>query len=362
MRRALFFLVILLILFGACSDLGPVRTEEEGLKFFVWMSEGKDRTSGVLRAQFAKFQAAGVDGVMYLCSPDRYPEVVEIADEFGLEIHAWLVIMNCRDKDIMENHKDWFTINGLGQSSRDYPPFVGYYSWLCPSNEEVQEYLVRRVSALADTAGLTSIHLDYIRYSDVILPSGLWSKYDLVMDREYPEFDFCYCDVCIRQFEAEAGYDPSKLEDPSLDAKWRQYRFDSITRVVNTLADVVHNRGKLLTAAVFPTPSIAKKMVRQEWVKWNLDAIYPMVYHSFYEEDVAWIGEAVDEGMTALGGKIPLVSGLYIPDLNPEELAEAVDYAFAAGASGICLFSSGAMSGAHWERLAGAVKKHKGLR
>ena len=240
MMRKLSCLIIILGLFGACSDIGPLPAEEEGPMFFVWMSEGKDSSSAALRAQFGKFREAGIDGMMYLCSPDSYPEVIGIADEFGLEIHAWQVIMNCRSKDVMENHPDWFTINGKGQSSLDHPPFVGYYSWLCPSNTEVQDYLVRRVSALADTAGLKSVHLDYIRYSDVILPSGLWSKYDLIMDREYPEFDFCYCDVCLRQFKAEAGYDPSKLEDPSLDAKWRQYRYDSITRIVKKLAGVVH--------------------------------------------------------------------------------------------------------------------------
>lgn len=196
-------------------------------------------------------------------------------------------------------------------------------------------------------------------YSDVILPIGLWDKYDLVMDREYPEFDFCYCDVCIQKFKEQTGLDLSGLEDPSQNKEWRQYRHDSITQLVNRLAEVAHQKGKLLTAAVFPTPTIAKKLVRQDWVNWRLDMVYPMVYHSFYEKDVAWIKEAVHEGIEALNGKAPLFSGLYIPSLEPDELAEAIDKSFAGGAAGICLFGYEGMNEDHWEKFIKVVKKHK---
>lgn len=327
--------------------------------FYVWMGEGNNHTDEYLKAQFQKLEEAGVDGVMYLCSPDRYPAVIAIANQFGLEIHAWQVILNCRDQDVMEKRTNWFTVNGKGESSLDHPPFVGYYKWLCPSNEEVQEYIVKKVDRLADIDGLKSIHLDYIRHSDVILPITLWDKYGLVMDREYPEFDFCYCNVCIRKFKEMTGIDPSKLDDPSQNKDWRQFRYDSITQLVNRLADVAHKKGKLLTAAVFPTPTIAKKLVRQDWIDWKLDRIYPMVYHSFYEKDVRWIKEAIREGVEALEGRAPLYSGLYIPGLNPEELTQAIDFSFAGGATGICLFGYERMQEDHWKIFIEAVKKYK---
>lgn len=43
---------------------------------------------------------------------------------------------------------------------------------------------------------------DMIRYPDVILAEGLWAKYGLHMDREYPRFDYCYCDNCVEGFLA----------------------------------------------------------------------------------------------------------------------------------------------------------------
>jgi hypothetical protein len=257
-------LILFLSPYFSSSELAILKIKSP--RFYVWMGEGKNHSDEYLETQFKKLKEADVDGVMYLCSADRYPGVIKIAKRAGLEVHAWQVILNCRDKQVMENHKDWFTINGKGQSSLENPPYVGYYKWLCPSNDQVQEYIAKRVSRIADIPGLKSVHLDYIRHSDVILPIGLWEKYDLVMDREYPEFDFCYCDVCIQQFKEQTGIDPSKLADPPQNEEWRQYRYDSITQLVNKLAEIVHQKGKLLTAAVFPTPNIAKKLVRQDWI------------------------------------------------------------------------------------------------
>ncbi len=42
--------------------------------------------------------------------------------------------------------------------------------------------------------------------------------------------------------------------------------------------------------------------------------------------------------MHALGGRIPLYTGLYVPDLPPPDLAKAIERAFAGGASGVSLF------------------------
>ena len=94
---------------------------------------------------------------------------------------------------------------------------------------------------------------------------------------------------------------------------WRQYRYDTITAVVAQLADVTHRAGKLLTAAVFPTPDIARTLVRQDWTKWKLDAALPMVYNGFYKEGVPWVERATSEGVRALAGRIPLYSGSTFP-------------------------------------------------
>jgi uncharacterized lipoprotein YddW (UPF0748 family) len=278
--------------------------------------------------------------------------------------------MNQSPKDNLT--KELYAINGKGESAFDKPAYVSYYKFLCPNREEVFEFLAGMYGAIAEVEEVDAIHLDYIRFPDVILARGLWDKYGLVMDREYPDYDYCYCDKCVSDFKAQSGIDIKSVEDASEVMEWKQFRYDLITNMVNRLAEVVHNKGKKINAAVFPGPnSVAKKIVRQEWDKWNLDAVYPMNYNDFYLEGPEWVGEVTGEGVAAINNRIPLYSGLFIcpkpenktsendPEnhgLIPGELSTAIRTSMENGAAGICLFTPGRMTDAHWEEFDQAIR------
>jgi uncharacterized lipoprotein YddW (UPF0748 family) len=250
-------------------------------------------------------------------------------------------------------HPDWFAVNRKGESAAEKPAYVEYYRFLCPSRPEVHEFVRSIVSELSQYDALDGIHLDYIRYSDVILAEAIQPKYGIVQDREYPEYDYCYCEVCRAAFQKHAGYDALSLEDPSASGEWRQFRYDRITSLVNdTLIPAARERNKAVTAAVFPN----WEMVRQEWSQWNLDAVMPMLYHGFYNKSIQWIGEQTKKGIASLHRPIPLYSGLFVPHLSPELLAEAVNVSLENGADGICLFSANAMTETQWERLGVMMK------
>ena len=86
------------------------------------------------------------------------------------------------------------------------------------------------------------------------------------------------------------------MADPSKIAAWAQFRCDALTDLVNELCTVVHAQGKKVGADVYPGPmGEAKQMVRQEWEKWNVDAVYPLNYNDFYAELPSWIGLATRE-------------------------------------------------------------------
>ena len=76
-----------------------------------------------------------------------------------------------------------------------------------------------------------------------------------------------------------------------------------------------------------------------------------MLYHRFYLESIEWIGAAAREGVAALGGKFPLHAGLYLPDLSPDDLAQAIRQARVAGAAGVALFEMGGLTPEHLARL-----------
>ncbi len=318
---------------------------------YVWENEKAGVTKEELKVHFRFLKSQGVDGVMYSCPSENYKRVADVAKIYDLELHAWIpTLLGGNKKELFDNHPECFAVNGKGVSSHTSPPFVDYYRWLCPSHEPVYEYLKKMYSEIADIDGVDGVHLDYIRFSDVILAKSLWKKYDVVMDKEYPQWDFCYCDKCVDGFKNQSGIDIKKVEDASTVPQWKEYRYGLITKLVNRLTSDIHAKNKKITAAVFPGPSVSTKIVRQRWSDWQLDAYYPMNYSSFYEEDVKWIGDMCKEGVGVLKDNAPLYSGLYIPGLKSvDEFRKAIKESLDNGAKGVCLFTPENMTKEHWK-------------
>jgi uncharacterized lipoprotein YddW (UPF0748 family) len=147
------------------------------------------------------------------------------------------------------------------------------------------------------------------------------------------------------------------MERPDTAGDWRQFRYDQLTSLVTNLSGYCHEKGKRISAAVFPGPSIAKQLVRQSWDKWPLDEVMPMLYQNFYYETLDWIGKETSEGVKSRIQVIPVYSGLYIPSLNPRNMQEAVIKSYEGGAAGICLFTYEAMTSRHWKALKEVLNK-----
>ena len=321
----------------------PVRRD---FKIWTWVHGNATDPMSVWHERFARWRAAGLTGVVVGGGDTAL--LASSAHAEGLDFHAWTWIMNRNgDAWVKANHPEWFDVSRNGDSSLTKPPYVPYYQWLCPSRPEVRAYLNDIVKGVAETPGVDAVHLDYIRHPDVILPRGLCAKYNLVQDHEMPEYDFCYCAVCRDKFKRQSGYDPLSRPDPTSDVAWREFRWNSITEVVTMFAATVHAQGRQLSAAVFPTPALARMQVRQAWDKWPLDAVFPMTYHKFHDEDIPWIGTAVREGTAAIPATEPLYAGLHLPDLPPADLAQAINVVKAAGGAGVSMYDSGSLSEAH---------------
>ena len=338
----------------ACATPPPA---ESPFTLWSWVHGNRDRDAAEWRRLFSRLREAGFHAV--LVGGGDIELVSGAARAEGLEYHRWFWTLNRNgDARVREDHPEWFTVSRNLESSLEHPPYVGYYRWVCPSRAPVREYLRGRIAELAANPAVDGVHLDYVRHCDVILPRGLWETYDLVQDVEHPEFDFCYCEVCREQFAVLDGRDPVEIADPTADEAWRRFRWDGVTGAVRELADAAHENGKPITAAVFPTPSIARRLVRQDWDRWPLDRFFSMLYQGFYLEDIPWIGDGVREGVAALraaGGATPLNAGLYLPSLDPPALAEAVATARRAGASGVSTFEMDGLTDEHLAALRDAV-------
>ena len=345
-------------LYGAANLLIPFKSKGNSMhrisKNWAWITD-EEGTVDDWKRRLETFKKAGFDAIL---PQNRFDTIIPAAEANDIEVHAWLVsLQRSSDGQVQKEHPEWFNINRNGESSLEKPAYVEYYKWLCPSREQVHDYMISQAEQILQYSEIKSVHLDYIRYPDVILPIQLQPKYNIVQDKEYPEYDYCYCRVCREKFKDKHGIDPMEIEDPASHKEWLQYRYDQVTTLVNKLALRVHQENRMLTAAVFPTPEIARTLVRQNWPDWDLDAVLPMMYHNFYHKNVEWIGRAVKECRRELPKTTPLYSGIFVPEMDEVEIAQAFEFAMEAGADGISLFTDTAMTDAHWEHVRRVIQR-----
>lgn len=314
MRRRDFLKAVTGAISSPGADAG--NQEREGFAAWTWVHGGQDVDATGWRQRFERVRRAGVRGV--LVGGGDTAMLAGVAHEVGLRFHRWTWILNRNgDRWVQDNHPEWFTVSRDGESSLAKPPYVDDDRWLCPSRSGVRAYLREEVARVASEPGVDAVHLDYIRHCDVILPRGLRATYGLVQDRELPEFDFCYCEACRDAFSRQDGRDPLEIPDPTADEAWRRFRWDGVTGLVEVLARTVHDRGKELSAAVFPTPSLARRLARQAWDEWPVNH--------------------------------------YVPALGAFDLGRAVAAARRGGASGVALFEMDGLTDDHLTALAEAL-------
>lgn len=302
------------------------------VKNWVWARISRDKSAADYQKWFALLKDCGISGVMF----EGYDEnLYRLCKEAGLEAHYWKWTMN--RAEMLKVHPEWFAVNRKGESGFDKPAYVNYYRFLCPNHEGVAEYLANDYVKEAHLPYVDGVHLDYVRFPDVVLPVSLWKNYGIEQTSEHPEYDYCYCDVCRTQFKALTGRDPMDSKFPMEDQSWINFRLDAITRVVDQITKAVKADNKAISAAVFPGPSMAKKMVRQDWGNWSLDAYFPMIYNGFYYEGPEWIGRSVKESVQTVDGRAKVYAGLMFPDIK-KDFEKALDEAFDNGASGVSFF------------------------
>ena len=353
------------LLLAACS------APKADVPVYVWHMIGNNTPLDSLQKDFQAWKSHGVTGVcIETLSMEQIEQVAALAHREGLEYHAWIPSML---RSGMPH--EWYAVNRLGQSADMYPSYANTYRFLDPANPEVKEFLTQQYMTVASIPNVDYVRLDFMRYPDVILASGLGELYGLQdVEGEYAPADYCYCENCVRLFKEQTGIDITEVEDPSQVPQWAQFRCDQITLFVDKVARAVHQLGKKVSVDVFPGPtSYAEHMVRQQWNQWMVDMFFPMNYNDFYGETPDWITGVVKEEVQA-AGTIPVMSGLRTTlhwrenetkpkqsyfGLGPDELKTAILKSLEAGATGVCLFKPSRMEEAHWTALEEALAEYK---
>lgn len=324
-----------------------IEKEIEDFVYASWMHGNKNKSDAEWSSTFKKAMESGITDLFIGGGADELKRYVRLADPFDLKIHGWVWTLNRPGDSIARQHPEWYAVNRAGKNSLEYNAYVGYYQWLSPFSSGAREHVKNNIRRIAEVEGLASVHLDYVRFCDVILGKALQPKYDLVQITEMPEYDYGYHPIAREAYKLQSGIDPIEMEHPELSTEWRQFRLNAVTSLVNELAEIAHSHNKKISAAVFPFPEMSRSMVRQDWSSWHLDMVLPMIYHNFYEENLNWIEYSTVQGVNEVDGRFPLYTGLYLPSLTPEELQIAIQKAKTGGAKGVCFFEFNGLSEEH---------------
>ena len=351
---------------SACSESITHKTTKSLPNNWIWIRPNLEWNDDELKQKFDMLKSIGIDAILpevynshnaFFDHPlvpvkERWLErIIPLAHKAGLEVHAWMWSMPLNVPELIEKHPDWFSVNREGNPSHTHPAYVDYYKFMCPCNPEVQEFVAGNVEALAKIEDLDGIHLDYIRQPDVILAKFFQPKYDIVQDKEYPQYDYPYSQNCRDAFKEKHGLDPVDLgDDAPAHKEWRQFRYDAVSNVVNNFAvPMAHKYNKKISGAVFPN----WESVRQQWQTWDLDAFLPMLYHGFYYKEIPWIGEQLAKNKALLKNDSPIYGGLFLDHLKPEEIETAYRTVIEKGGKGISLFDFGGLN----EEFQQSIKK-----
>lgn len=383
--KLLTLLIMTVMLSCGTSRKKPINDSQ---KVWAWMSGKLSHTDEIWDYYFKNASEAGIDAILLECHPG-VPDTTYLRDDFvgaqaietvkralpyarkyNIELHAWMWTENRGELNLRKAHPEWYMVNRDGKSVIENKLYGReHYRFLCPYHPEVTEYLKDRAAELAGIEGLAGVHLDFIRYPDVILPAKLQESRGVVQDKEYAEWDHCYCDLCRSLFKEKTGIDPMEMEDPSQNKEWKQFRYDGIVHVASEVCRAIKEKGKIASAAVFPHPDTARALVRQDWPRFrNIDYIFPMVYHKFYTDEDSWITEATRAGIEELkanNNPAKECTGLFIPHVPADSINYMIDLAVKGGSTGICFFSLEGIKSAedkgipYWKKLGQAIKEFK---
>lgn len=238
-----------------------------------------------------------------------------------------------------------------GKSSLTDPPYVDYYRWVCPRRAPVRDYLRRVARETAAIPGIAGVHLDYIRYPDV-LPFIPGSRFGVGLD-------FGYGAATRARFQAETGLVPAFGAPSAVANRWDAWRRDQVTALVAAVraASLAIAPGAQLSAAVWSYADRAYLALGQDWRGWLaadlLDFAVPMAY-TLDDHLLGYM--AAGFGGLETSQRIWIGLGSWLFRKNPPRALEQVRIAAEAGTGGDALFSWDSIAEAPALRAALAVE------
>jgi len=296
---------------------------------------------------------------------DVFAELLERAHQAGLRVHAWVNVLSLagnRDAPLLRAlGGDVAAVDRLGRSILDYPELdvpaperrwvrLGTPAvWLDPAAPGLAEHLARTLAELpARYPALDGLHLDYIRYPDV-LPFSPGSRFAVGLD-------FGYGDATRARFRGETGLEPPFGDSVANANRWDDWRRERVTEVVRRVREAARaaSPGLALSAAVWAWADRAYLALGQDWRRWLEEGLLEFAVPMAYTRDDRLLRyQAQGFAASPAGDRIWIGLGAWLFARQPAGALEQLRIAREVGAAGDALFS--------WDAIAEAPALREAL-
>jgi len=201
---------------------------------------------------------------------DPLERAIGAAHARGLRLHAWVNVLTLwrgyeppiDPRHAVHEEPDWGLFDGDGKPEPASPG----YRWANPARDAVHDRVVAVVTDLAGRYDLDGVHLDQVRFREVV--SG---------GRLYPGDS-----ATLARFTRETGYDT--LDKADALAAYRAWLRDRITRLVHRVRTEAGIEGELSVAAL-RRPGLARERALQDAAGWVNAGIVDRVYPRLVTDD-----------------------------------------------------------------------------
>jgi uncharacterized lipoprotein YddW (UPF0748 family) len=313
----------------------------------------------VYRGGRAWFDASLADAAPYRAisanGGDPLRALLAAAHAQGLRVHAWVNVLSLgmhRDGPLLASlGPGAVQVDRDGRSLLDYPElqvpeverrFVRLGTpavWLDPGAPGVATRLAAVFGELAARyPELDGLHLDYIRYPDVI-PFTPGSRFDVGLD-------FGFGEASRAHFREQSGLEAPFRDDSRNADAFDDWRREQVTAVVREIGAVAHGvrPGLELSAAVWAYPERAYLSLQQDWTRWLEQDLLSFAVAMAYTRDPRLFTLLSRANAGAGGARAWLGLGAWLFAAAPEGAALQLREARVTGTSGIALFSYDALA------------------
>ncbi|HEY5657402.1 MAG TPA: family 10 glycosylhydrolase [Myxococcota bacterium] len=282
---------------------------------------------------------------------DPLADLLRRAHAAGLRVHAWVNVLSLarnREAPLLRSlGPDAVLMDRYGRSLLDYPdleipePHGRYYRmgtrgvYLDPAARGLADLLAETFAELLERyPELDGLHLDYIRYPDV-LPFVPGSRFGVGLD-------FGYGQETRARFRRETGLDAPTGDATGNADRWDAWRREKLTELVAHIAERARatRPGIALSAAVWAYADRSYLALGQDWRGWLeeglLDFAVPMAYT---RDDRLFRYQAEAFANIPGSARIWIGMGTWLFAGQPERALAQIRLARTAGVAGEALFS-----------------------